>query len=81
MADEKKSITSMLDEKRRFSPVPEFVEKAHIKSLDEYAVMAKKAEEDFEGFWSHLVQEVGQRSRGRDARCEVVHGRQAQYRI
>ena len=51
MADEKKSITSMLDEKRRFSPIPEFIKKAHIKSLDEYSVMAKKAEEDFEGFW------------------------------
>ncbi len=51
MADEKKSITSMLDEKRRFSPIPEFIKKAHIKSLDEYTVMAKKAEEDFEGFW------------------------------
>ena len=56
MADEKKSITSMLDEKRRFPPVPEFVEKAHIKSLDEYAVMAKKAEEDFEGFWGEQAE-------------------------
>jgi acetyl-CoA synthetase len=56
MADEKKSITSMLDEKRRFSPVPEFVEKAHIKSLDEYAAMAKKAEEDFEGFWGEQAE-------------------------
>ena len=56
MADEKKSITSMLDEKRRFSPVPEFVEKAHIKSLDEYAAMAKKAEDDFEGFWGEQAE-------------------------
>ncbi len=51
MADEKKSITSMLDEKRQFIPVPEFVEKAHIKNLEEYQVMMKKAETDFEGFW------------------------------
>jgi len=56
MADEKKSITSMLDEKRKFPPIPEFVEKAHIKSLEEYATMAKKAEEDFEGFWGEQAE-------------------------
>ena len=41
MAEEKKSITSMLDEKRQFPPIPEFVEKAHVKSLDEYMAMRK----------------------------------------
>ncbi len=56
MADEKKSITSMLDEKRKFPPSAEFVEKAHIKSLDEYAAMVKKAEEDFEGYWGEQAE-------------------------
>ena len=52
MAEEKKTITSMLDEKRQFAPAPEFVEKAHIKSLDEYKALMKRAEDDFEGFWA-----------------------------
>jgi acetyl-CoA synthetase len=56
MADEKKSITSMLDEKRQFPPIPEFVEKAHIKSLDEYMAMRKKAEDDFEGYWAEQAE-------------------------
>ena len=56
MAEEKKSITSMLDEKRQFPPVPEFVEKAHVKSLDEYMAMHKKAEDDFEGFWAEQAE-------------------------
>ena len=56
MAEEKKSITSMLDEKRQFPPVPEFVEKAHVKSLDEYMAMHKKAEDDFEGFWGEQAE-------------------------
>jgi acetyl-CoA synthetase len=56
MADEKKSITSMLDEKRQFPPIPEFVEKAHIKSLEEYKAMMAKAETDFEGFWGEQAE-------------------------
>ncbi|MBN2072250.1 MAG: acetate--CoA ligase [Candidatus Krumholzibacteriota bacterium] len=57
MADEKKTITSMLDEKRQFKPSAEFVEKAHIKSLDEYKALAKKATDDFEGFWAEQARE------------------------
>jgi acetyl-CoA synthetase len=56
MADEKKSITSMLDEKRQFPPSPEFVKKAHVKSLAEYEAMVKKAETDFEGFWGEQAE-------------------------
>jgi len=57
MAEEKKSITSMLDEKRKFPPPKEFSEKAHVKSLEEYKKMAEKAEKDFEGFWGEQAGE------------------------
>ena len=51
MAEEKKTITSMLDERRVFPPPKEFSEKAYIKSMEEYKELYKKAEEDLEGFW------------------------------
>ena len=35
MAEEKKTITSMMEEKRVFPPSKEFSAKAHIKSLDQ----------------------------------------------
>ncbi len=57
MTEEKKTITSMLDEKRQFPPSAEFVEKAHIKSLDEFNALTKKAEDDFEGFWADQARE------------------------
>ena len=57
MADEKKSITSMLDEKRKFAPSPEFVKKAHIKSLDEYKALYDKSERDFDGFWAEQAEQ------------------------
>ena len=56
MADEKRSITSMLDEKRKFAPSPEFVKQAHIKSLDEYKTLYEKSERDFEGFWAEQAE-------------------------
>jgi acetyl-CoA synthetase len=56
MAEEKKSITSMLDEKRKFAPPADFVKKAHVKSLDEYKAMYSKSEKDFEGFWAEQAE-------------------------
>jgi acetyl-CoA synthetase len=56
MAEEKKSITSMLDEKRKFAPPADFVKNAHVKSLDEYKKMVEKAEKDFEGFWAEQAE-------------------------
>jgi acetyl-CoA synthetase len=56
MAEEKKSITSMLDEKRKFPPAKEFSDKAHVKSLEEYRALYKKSEEDFEGFWAEQAE-------------------------
>jgi acetyl-CoA synthetase len=52
MAEQKKTITSMLDERRVFNPPKGFVEKAHIKSMDEYKKIYGKSEKDLEGFWA-----------------------------
>jgi acetyl-CoA synthetase len=52
MAEQKKTITSMLDERRVFNPPKGFVQKAHIKSMDEYTKLYGKSEKDLEGFWA-----------------------------
>jgi acetyl-CoA synthetase len=57
MPEEKKTITSMLDERRQFPPPAEFSKKAYIKSLDEYKALYKKSEEDLEGFWADQAQD------------------------
>jgi acetyl-CoA synthetase len=54
MAEEKKTITSMMDETRKFPPSKEFSERAHIKSLAEYQKLYKKSIEDPDGFWGDL---------------------------
>jgi len=51
MAEEKKTITSMMDETRKFPPSKEFSAKAHIKSLDEYKKLYNRSIQDPEGFW------------------------------
>ena len=42
MAEEKKTITSMMEETRKFPPSKEFSQKAHIKSLEEYKKIVRK---------------------------------------
>jgi len=56
MAEEKKTITSMMDETRKFPPSKEFSEQAHIKSLAEYQKLYKRSIEDPDGFWGELGQ-------------------------
>jgi acetyl-CoA synthetase len=51
MAEEKKTITSMMEEKRSFPPSKEFSSKAHIKSLDEYRKMYDRSIKDPDSFW------------------------------
>jgi acetyl-CoA synthetase len=58
MSEEKKTITSMLDERRQFPPPPEFSKNAYIKSLDEYKELYGKSEKDLEGFWSEKAEEL-----------------------
>lgn len=58
MSEEKKTITSMLDERRKIEPPEEFSKEAHVKSLEEYKAMYKKAEDDLEGFWAEQAEEL-----------------------
>ncbi len=57
MPEEKKTITSMLDERRQFPPPPEFSKNAYIKSMDDYMKLYKKSEDDLEGFWAEQAEE------------------------
>jgi acetyl-CoA synthetase len=58
MAEQQKTITSMMDEKRLFPPSKEFSAKAHIKSRAEYEKIWKKSVEDPNGFWSEIASEL-----------------------
>ncbi len=40
-----------------FQPNAEFSKNAHIKSMDEYNALMKKADEDYEGFWKEYADE------------------------
>ena len=59
-------MDSVYTEKRVFYPTKEFVEKARLKSLDEYKKMWERSIKDPAGFWGEmasqayrLVQEMG----------------------
>lgn len=54
MADEK-IITSLMKEKRVFSPPKDVSKKAYIKSMDQYKKMWKESIEEPEKFWAGLV--------------------------
>jgi acetyl-CoA synthetase len=58
MAEEKKTITSMMEETRKFPPPKEFSAKAHIKSLEEYKKIYKKSMEDPDGFWGKQAEDL-----------------------
>ncbi len=58
MAEVKKTITSMMEEKRVFPPSKEFSAKAHIKSLNEYKKIYEKSVKDPDGFWGEQAQNV-----------------------
>jgi len=58
MAEEKKTITSMMEETRKFPPSKEFSQKAHIKSLEEYKKLYEKSIKDPEGFWGEQAQNL-----------------------
>ncbi len=58
MAEEKKTITSMMEEKRVFPPSKEFSAKAHIKSLEEYRKIYERSIKDPNGFWGEQAQNL-----------------------
>ncbi|QZZ21234.1 acetate--CoA ligase [Leptothermofonsia sichuanensis E412] len=51
------TIESILQENRLFHPSPAFVEKARIKSLDEYKQLYEKAKADPQRFWADLAEQ------------------------
>lgn len=55
---EAKAITSMMEETRVFNPPQELVEKAYLKSIDEYKAQWKRSVEDPEGFWGEKAEEM-----------------------
>ena len=70
MAEEKKTIHSMLDERRVFNPPKGFVEKAHVKSMDEYKKLYGESEKDLEGFWAEQGRNASNGSRN-GTRCST----------
>jgi acetyl-CoA synthetase len=51
-------IESVLKEARVFPPAADFSAKAHIKSFQDYEKLYKQAEDDPEGFWAGVAQEL-----------------------
>ena len=58
MAEEKKSMTSMLVEDRKFSPTAKTRENAYIKSFEEYEALWKRSLKDPDGFWGELAEQL-----------------------
>ena len=56
--EEKKSIASMMDEKRVFKPSVELSNRAYIKNLDEYKKMWQISVDDPEAFWGELSEQL-----------------------
>lgn len=58
MAEDKKTIMSIMAEDRILEPSKEFVSKAAIKSMDEYNRMYQESIESPEAFWSKIAPEL-----------------------
>ncbi|MBN2125185.1 MAG: acetate--CoA ligase [Deltaproteobacteria bacterium] len=58
MAEDKAKMESVYAEKRVFEPPKEFVDKAYIKTMEEYQKMYKRSIEDPEGFWGEMAEEM-----------------------
>jgi acetyl-CoA synthetase len=57
MAEKKSgSVEAVYMEKRTFNPPKEFVEKARLKTMDEYKKMYKRSLEDPNGFWGEMAE-------------------------
>ncbi|MFH1722658.1 MAG: acetate--CoA ligase [Candidatus Altiarchaeota archaeon] len=57
MSDEV-TISSFMDEKRKFAPTESFKAKAYIKSLEEYSEIHDKSIQDPEGFWAKKAEQL-----------------------
>ncbi len=56
-AEQKKGMTSLSHETRKFPPPQELVAKAHISGIDRYNEMYKRSIDDPEGFWAEVAAE------------------------
>ncbi len=54
---EQKDLTTMLSEKRVFSPPPEFAARAHVPSMDDFDEMTNEAQADTARWWERLAEE------------------------
>ncbi len=54
MAEERLEV--LMSELRTFPPSDEFRSKAHVKSIEEYEALYKRAAEDPEGFWAEMAE-------------------------
>ncbi|MFO7738558.1 MAG: AMP-binding protein, partial [Desulfatiglandaceae bacterium] len=52
-----KGVESVYMEKRVFSPPKEFVERAYIKTMEEYETMWERSIKDPQGFWGEMAEE------------------------
>ncbi len=53
-----KNIESLLKEQRVFKPSPEFAAAAHIRTLEDYEALSKRALADPEKFWAEIASEL-----------------------
>lgn len=58
MSSSSEQITSVLKESRVFPPTAEFAEQAHVKSMEQYDALFKKAEEDPDGYWAEQAERL-----------------------
>ena len=65
------TIESLLEEKRVFSPPPEFSKKAYIKSLDEYRKIYESSIKDPASFWAEKADQL---SRMPGTSCGMMNG-------
>jgi acetyl-CoA synthetase len=54
MEERKDQVESVYAEKRVFQPIMEFVQKAHIKSMEEYEELYRRSMNDPQGFWAEM---------------------------
>jgi len=58
VTDEAQTITSMMDEKRKFTPSKEVCQNAYIKSMAEYKKIYRRSIEDPQGFWAEMAEQL-----------------------
>ncbi len=56
MEEKGNQVESVYAEKRVFEPIKEFVQKAHIKSMEEYKELYGRSMDDPQGFWAEMAE-------------------------